>query len=179
MFTATVVVVTLKLALVASAGIVNDPGTEAFALLDLKLTAIPPEGAAELRVTVHEEAAGGSTDAGLHEIPLKLGPCGMVIVPPAVEVEMAVLSGAAAAPLRSWIEEDVFDVNADIVRLTVATTPFAMVVEFKPHTTHVEAPIPLLHESDLLAAVVTGPAATLTEETSVLEYASVHWIAAG
>ena len=179
MFTATVVVVTLKPALVASAGIVNDAGTAAFALLDLKLTAIPPEGAVELRVTVQLDAAGGSTDTGLQEIPVRLGPCRMVTVPPAVEVEMAVPSGAAATPLRSWMEEDTFDVDPESVRVTAATTPFAIAVEFNPHTTHVELPTALLHESDLPAAVATGPAATLMKEKSVLEYVRVHWSAAG
>ena len=57
----------------------------------------------------------------------------------------------------------------DRVNVTVATTPLDICVEFIPHRTQVERPLPALHETDLLAAVAAPPAAMLIAEKSAGE----------
>ena len=49
----------------------------------------------------------------------------------------------------------------------VATTPFAIVLEFMPQITHVEAPEVVLQLIDLPAAVVAAPAVMLREAMSL------------
>ena len=62
-----------------------------------------------------------------------------------------------------------FNVDPDKVSVTVANTPFGIVVELKPKSTHVDVPLPLLQITDLPAAVEVGLAATLNAEMSVGE----------
>jgi hypothetical protein len=83
-------------------------------------------------------------------------------------VVKAVLSRAAAAPLMSWIVDDAFSVDAEIVSATVATTPFEIVLEFTPQSTHVELPELLLQEICLLAAVAAAPAVTVADVKSTV-----------
>lgn len=56
-----------------------------------------------------------------------------------------------------------------MVRATVATTPFEMVVEFMPQRTQVGLPAVVLQEIDLPAAVAAAPAVTVIAEKSVVE----------
>jgi hypothetical protein len=88
---------------------------------------------------------------------------------PVAVVAKGVLSRAAAAPLTRATEEEVFSVDAEIVSATVATTPFEIVLEFTPQSTHVELPEVLLHEICLLAAVAAGPAVTVADVKSAVE----------
>jgi hypothetical protein len=92
----TAVVDTVKLTLLAPAGTVNDEGTVTFVLLELRATIIPPPGAADVRVTLQEDPAGGRTDVGLHKMPLKLGGCVIVTTLPLAEVGISVPAAAAA-----------------------------------------------------------------------------------
>jgi hypothetical protein len=111
------------------------------------------------------------TVEGAQDSPVRVGGTGCTILTeaPVVVVEMEEPTTVAARPPLSWMIEDVFSVEADMVSVTVATTPFWIAVEFIPHATHVEAPLVELQEIDLPAAVAAPPAATLTEEKSEAE----------
>jgi hypothetical protein len=93
----------------------------------------------------------------------------MTTVLPVAVVVKAVLSRAAAAPPTSATEEEVFSVDAEIVSATVATTPFEIVLELTPQSTHVELPALLLQEICLLAAVAAAPAVTVADVKSTVE----------
>ena len=93
----------------------------------------------------------------------------IVTVLPVVLVVSAVLSRAAAEPLLSCTDEDVCSVDGEIVRATVATTPFETVAELTPHSTHVELPELLLHEICLPAVVAAAPAVTVADVKSAVE----------
>lgn len=56
-------------------------------------------------------------------------------------------------------------VDADTVKLTVATAPVAMGVSFRPHSRHVTVPVPYWQEIDLFAAADV----TFTAEKSLVE----------
>ena len=62
----TVVVVTVKLVLVRPAGTVTCDGTLAFPLLLLSVTGVPPDGAAETRLTVQDVLDPPVTEPGAH-----------------------------------------------------------------------------------------------------------------
>jgi hypothetical protein len=81
----------------------------------------------------------------------------------------AVLSRAAAEPLVSWIADDVFSVDAEIVSTTVATTPFKIALELIPQSTQVELPELLLQEICLPAAVAVAPADVVADVKSTRE----------
>ena len=83
-------------------------------------------------------------------------------------VAKGVLSRAAAVPLTSATEDEVLSVDAEIVSATVATTPFEIVLEFTPQSTHLELPELLLQEICLLAAVAAPPAVTIADVKSIV-----------
>jgi hypothetical protein len=85
-----------------------------------------------------------------------------------------VLSSAAEELLLSWITDDVFSVVPEMVSATVATTPFEIVLELTPQSTHVELPALLLHEICLPAAVAAAPAVTVADVKSTVEWLTVH-----
>ena len=64
----------------------------------------------------------------------------IVTVLPLAVVDSAVLSRAAAEPFVTWTTDDVSSVDGEIVSATVATTPFEIVLELIPQSTHVELP---------------------------------------
>lgn len=72
-----------------------------------------------------------------------------------------------------------FVVLPETLNVKLATTPLEIPVLFNPQMIHTELPATLLHETDLPAAVATGPAAIVSEVKSVVEYWTVHWTAAG
>lgn len=86
-----------------------------------------------------------------------------------VLVDITVLSRAAAEPLVSWTTDDVSSVDGEIVSRTVATTPFEIVWELIPQSTHVEVPELLLQVICLPAAVAAAPAVTVAEVKSTVE----------
>jgi hypothetical protein len=63
--------------------------------------------------------------------------------------------------------------------VTTATTPLLMAVLFDPDAKHTKVPTLAAQLIESPAAVSADPAATLSETTSVAEYPSVHWRAAG
>jgi hypothetical protein len=80
----------------------------------------------------------------------------LVISPPTAEL---------AIPLVSCTFEEVFTAEAEIVNVTVASTPFEIAVLFSPYKIHVEVPATvLLQASDFPAAVAALPTATLMPE---------------
>ena len=134
----------------------------------LRPTVAPPLNAAELRLTVQVDPADGLTESGLHEKLLNLGLCRIVTLPPDADAERAVPAGVAAAAFPNWTSDDPFSVEADKPSVTAATVPLEIVVSLRPQATQVMLPAPLAQESDLFAII--GPAATLAEEKSLVEY---------
>ena len=61
----------------------------------------------------------------------------------------------------------------------MATTPFGIPVVSNPEMMQVSVPGALLQVTDLLAPVAAGPAATVIEDTSLVEYVRVHSSDAG
>jgi len=88
-------------------------------------------------------------------------------------------STAAPALLVSCTVEDGLVVELEMVRATLAITPFAIVLELIPHSKHMLVPGPFEHEICLPAAVADTPAVTTTDEKSTVEYCSVHCRPAG
>jgi hypothetical protein len=86
-----------------------------------------------------------------------------------VDVGTEALLGNAERPFTKATVDEVLLVELEIVIDTVARTPFATAVEFRPQAAHFWLPAVLLQEIDLLAAVAAAPATTLTEEKSVVE----------
>jgi hypothetical protein len=84
----------------------------------------------------------------------------LVISPPVPEL---------AIPLESCTLEAVSGVDAEIVNVTVATTPLRIGVSFIPYKMQLDVPATLLHESVFEAAVAEAPAATTTPEKSTVE----------
>ena len=72
-FAETAVVATEKVAVVAPAATVTELGTVALVALDLRLTTIPPVGAAPVSVTVPVDATPPTTDAGERLSLLRVG----------------------------------------------------------------------------------------------------------
>lgn len=95
--------------------------------------------------------------------------CTIVTAAPMVDVATEALLGKADSPLDKLTTDEVFLVEPDIVIDTVARMPFAITFEFTPQATHFRLPVALLQEIDLPAAVAAAPAATLTDEKSVVE----------
>ena len=93
----------------------------------------------------------------------------IVTVLPVVVVDNAVLSRAAAEPAASWTADDVLSVEGEIVSATVATTPFEIVLELIPQSTHVELPELLLQVICLPAAVAAAPGVTIADVKSTAE----------
>lgn len=65
--------------------------------------------------------------------------------------------------------DDVSSVDGEIVSATVATMPFAIVLELTPHSTQVVLPELLLQVICLLAAVAAAPAVTVADVKSTVE----------
>jgi hypothetical protein len=66
--------------------------------------------------------------------------------------------------------DDELAADADTFNATVAITPFAIVLEFIPHSTHVYVPVIPAHAIDFPAATAAGPASALMAVKSVDEY---------
>jgi len=149
--------VTVNVAVVAFAATVTDDGVVNNELLSDSVTVVPPVGAAELSVTVQDalpallsvvgEQANEVSD-GVTVVP--------VIVPPVAASDKAVPDGDAPMPLLMAIDVELTPVG--IVTFTDATTPLAMMLEFKPDARHVYVPVPLTQVSVLPALVRAAPA---------------------
>jgi hypothetical protein len=111
---------------------VIEAGVVSSALLSERDTVVA-EVAVVLKVTVHAAPPPLERIPGVHEREVSDGavlPAGPVTLPPEDDKPIAVPLTDAALPLRTPIEVEV--TPAATVRLTVATTPLAIVVEFKP-----------------------------------------------
>ena len=159
--------VTEKLAEVEPCGIVTPEGTLAPDGDEVSAIVVPPLKAGEVSVTVQVDPVDGLTDAALHDKLLKLVVCWIVTVPPLAVVDSGFPKVSLVVGLLICTEDDVFKVDPDTARVTVATMPFESAVELSPHKTHVEVPGVLLQESDLFVAA--GPVAIVAEEKSEVE----------
>jgi hypothetical protein len=117
--------------------------------------------------TVQVEETRGFTESGVHENPFNPG-C-MVTVPPLAEAANDSAVASAPKPWLTWTTEELCVLETETVRDTVAITPFEIGVVFTPHTTQVISPAVLLQDTVLLAAFDVGPAATTTDEKSLVE----------
>ena len=161
----------------APAATVTDAGTVSAALFEEIATAAPPAGAAMESVTVQVELAPAARLVGAHWKP-EIRACKILIVPPAPVTAAEVPPGSDPITLLSG-SETVAPLVADNVTVATATTPVLMVLAFNPLATHVTNPAPGLQFRVLAAAVRAGPAAMLTETTSVGAYERVHCRADG
>jgi hypothetical protein len=148
----------VKVAELAPAATVTEPGTVNAELLLLRATAVAAE-TAPLSVTAQAEEPPAFTDVGLQvtEVNVMEG-AAAVMVPPA-------LATAAELPLNMAPIGEVTPMEllvrvGAVVTETTATVPFAIVLEFIPQARHVYTPAPALQLRDLPAVVDAAPAAT-------------------
>jgi len=146
----------LKVAEVAAAATVTDPGTTRRLLLDVRETAAPPVGAGPLSVTVHVEMPRLFRAAGLQETELTAGNAPLVTVPPVAVTETVLAAGRTPKTLVTPIE--VLVTPAAMVKFTTAMTPFAIIAWFKPEARQLYVPEPEAQVNVLAAAVAAAPA---------------------
>jgi len=137
-------------------GTVTEAGRFAAAGDALNATVAPPLSAADVRDTVQVDPLLGVSDVGVHVIPLSAGVWRIVTVDPDALVAIFAPVESADTPLVSWTVEDESGVDPARVRVTAATTLLGIGVELMPQTRQVAVPVPLLQESDLLAAPAAG-----------------------
>lgn len=167
--TVTVPAVTEKVAEVAPDETVTLDGRTAPLGDELSPTVTPVVGAAEERVTVQVDPAEGVIEVGLHVRLPNLGVWSIVTVPFVRETGIDAPVAFAAEPPVSWTVEDASGAVPDKVRVTVARTPFGSVAVFNPQAMHVELPVPVVQETDLLSEEAPEPAVTTAEEKSLVE----------
>jgi hypothetical protein len=129
--------VTVKVAEVLPAPTVTDEGVVSRALLSASETATPPLGAAMESATVQVALAEELSDVGVHERLLRLG---VATAPPVMDwptpaIIVALPAGRDAKGLLTATA--VVVTPTPIVRFTLATTPFAIVVVFMPYSRQV------------------------------------------
>lgn len=157
--------VTLKVAVVAAAATVTDPGTVRIELVLVRVTLAPPAGAAPLKVTVQVEFAPELRLAGEHCKPDTVGRgAWTTIVPLVPETGNAVPSARDPIRLPSVRGTD-GPLPADSVTVTTATTPLPIAVAFIPDAMQIAEPMAELQLRVFPAAVNAGPAAKLTAVT--------------
>jgi hypothetical protein len=120
----------VKVADVNPAATVIDDGTGSAASLLLKVTAVPPLGAAPLSVTEHVEVDGVTSEEGLHESRLTVTGAKTEMAPPAPVEAMASPPELEATVLLN--PRASVPVVADTVALMVASTPSEIAVWFSP-----------------------------------------------
>jgi hypothetical protein len=157
-------VVALKVADVAPAATVTDPGAERVALVLVRATAAPPVGAAPVNFTVQVELLKLCRVAGWHDREATVGKTlPPVTIPPLVKSTMPSPADEEAALLVTPME--VLVTPAAMVRFTTPTTPFEMMAEFIAEATQANVPAPPKQFNDLPAAVIAGPEFTEIEAT--------------
>ncbi len=157
--------VTLKVADVAAAATVTDPGTVTTELVLVRVTLAPPAGAAPLKVTVQVELAPVPRLAGEHCNADTVGRVAWTVIVPLVP-ETAKPVPSAADPIRLPSVNGTDEaVPADNATVTTATTPLPIPFAFMPEATHIAEPLAVLQLRVFPAAVRAGPAAKLTEVT--------------
>jgi hypothetical protein len=136
---------------VAPCGTVTVDGTLTSAGEELMLTIAPPLPATEVKATVQVDPVDGVIDTGLHVNPFSAGVFAMVTVPPLAEAEIGAAEGFAAVGVKIWTGDEVFVVEVETFRETVATTPLGIAPELSAHRTHLILPVCFSQETDLLA----------------------------
>jgi hypothetical protein len=153
----------VNVALVCPAATVTLVGTITVALLLDSETAVPPEGAVPLIVTVQLDVPGPVTVPGVQFRELTSSGVGSVIVPPDAVVGIDCPAASEVDAPESERENEVAeDANC---RLTEAKVPFETTVAFNPKTRHVIDPAEFTQSSDLPAAAAAAPTDALTEVT--------------
>ena len=97
-----------------------------------------------------------------------------LITPPEPVMLASVPSGSVPTTLLIASASAVALLVEESVAVITAATPLAICVAFIPLARHVIDPVPDIQDNVFPADVNTGPAAALTETTSVAEYESVH-----
>jgi hypothetical protein len=171
-------VVAVKPAVVAPAPTVTAAGTLRTALLEERVTAAPPAGAALLSVTVQEDVPPEITEAGpqARAVVVTVGVV-TVIVPPVPVTEAVVPSDRLPITLLSGIENEL--VPDESARFRTATVPVPIEAAFIPDARQVTVPAPGLQLSVLPADVRADPAAAFIDVTLTVGYVNVHASAAG
>jgi hypothetical protein len=165
----------VNVAEVAPEATVTEPGVVSRLLLSDSVTTVLPVGAAWLSTAVQDALPPVLRVAGVHDNDVNVGatiPPGPVTTPPVADTAIAVPLADAAVVLLTPME--VVTTPAAIVKFTVATTPLAIVVEFKPYATQVYAPVLLTQLNVLLAFVSAAPAVADMEVTFAAGKARVH-----
>jgi hypothetical protein len=150
-FDATPTVVTVNVPVVAPAATLTDDGTVAAALLELRATATPPEGAALLSVTVPVEVFPPATDVGFKVTDVTVGAltlnvavtlavvlaCGvdavivsttLVVIPLVVIVNVPVFEPAATEIDAGTVADESLDESVTVTEPPVATVPLSVTV---------------------------------------------------
>jgi hypothetical protein len=152
--------VALNAAVVAPAATVTDAGMVSEALLLASVTLDPPVGAAWVSITVQVEIRPPFRLPGAQVIEERAGTATM---PPAV-VNVGSSEPVAATP--TGFDMLICVVVALVARVswTLATTPVAIPLVFRPASKQVNEPCAEEHESVFPAAVAAGPAVALIAE---------------
>ena len=172
--------VTLNVADVAPAATATDAGVVNRELLSESVTVVLVVGAAWLSVTEQDALPPALRVDGEHNKEVSAGktvPPDPVTTPPVADIASAVPPADAAVALFTPME--VVAAPAAIVRFTVATTPLAITVEFKPYATQVYEPVLLTQLNVLPAFARAAPTVADMEVTFAAGKAKVHCIAAG
>ena len=154
---------------------VTDVGVVSSALLSERVTIVPPVGAAWLSVTEQDALPPALRVAGVHDKEVSASetiPPDPVTTPPVGDTAIAVPLADAAVVLFTPME--VVTTPAAIVKFTVATTPLAITVEFKPYATQVYEPVLLTQLNVLPAFASAAPAVADMEVTFAAGKAKVH-----
>ena len=101
----------------------------------LKATAAPPAGAAALSVTVQRVVPGVAKEDGLHAAELKLTAGVTTMVPPVPLI--GIIDPAGEAPMVFVRPTFIVLALGSSVRFTVATSPSAIAVVFRPEAKQV------------------------------------------
>jgi len=152
--------VALKVAVVAPAATVTEAGTVSEALLLARVTPEPPVGAVCVSVTVQVEICPPFRLPGAQVIEERAGTATM----PPIVVNAGSTEPVAATPTGFDMPIDVVVALAVKVSWTLATTPAAIALVFRPASKQVNEPCAEEHESVFPAAVAAGPAVALTAE---------------
>jgi hypothetical protein len=128
-----------KVADEAPAATVTEAGTDRAALLSDRVMTVPPAGAAPLRLTVQVEVPEPAMLVGVQFSPDRVVVGGRVIVP-VVPRDVMKSPAEDEAKLLLTSTTRLGLVLEDNVKVTLATTPLGMAVEFAPANRHVIVP---------------------------------------
>ncbi|HLM99785.1 MAG TPA: hypothetical protein VK335_10910 [Bryobacteraceae bacterium] len=167
----TAAAVALNVAVVAPWAMVTAPGslTPAAPPETPRATLSPPLGAGADAVTVHDAVPGVVSGLGEQDSAVNVTGWVIVTVPPVAVTASRLPAASVPEGLVICTPEDLFVVVDESVKVIVATTPLLIVFSFNPKSRQLIDPAPVPHDTDLPAAVATGPAATLMEAKSIVE----------